>query len=100
MKKLLVFALFFSTTFAHASRMDTLILMADNSILQTLQNQSGEIVTFEVLQRDFVKAEACRDLALRTDIIILQSPHKREWTCVSQFVKTAKFFEVSETVCN
>ena len=101
MKKLLVFALFLSAT-AHAGRMDEIVIMTQESIAQTLNLAGGLEHTIQFVSQDFVKANPYRDLAVETKVLVTNVPtiQKHEWTCVTQFVKTPKFFEVSETNCN
>ena len=99
MKKLLVFALLFGSI-AQASRMDDILIMTEESIQQTLL-LIDPALTYEVTAQDFTKAADDRDLAIKSDLMVLDtSRHStQQWTCVTQFVKTAKFFKVSETEC-
>ena len=104
MKKLLVFALLLSamtSATAQAGRMDEIVIMADESIYQTLNLTYGGDDQVEFHQRGFVQAEPFRDLAVETKLTVTNVPtmNKQEWTCATQFVKTPKFFKVSETFC-
>lgn len=98
MKKLLVFVLLLGST-AHAGKIDEILIMTDESIQQTLGLY--EPGAYEVTDQDFTKAAAERDLAIKTELIELRGPRNaaQQWTCVTQFVKTPKFFKVSETEC-
>ena len=99
MKKLLIFALLAGST-AHAGRMDEILIMTDESIQQTLGLY--EAGAYQVTSQDFTKAAPERDLAIKTELILRSEPRNaaQQWTCVTQFVKTPKFFKVSETECN
>lgn len=99
MKKLLAFILFASSP-ALAGRMDEIVIMTSESIEATLGlNQSG--LNYEITYQDFIKAAPGRDLAVLSKVLVTNSYNQenQEWTCVTQFVKTPKFFEVSETEC-
>lgn len=96
MKKLLVFALLASST-AMAGRMDEIVIMTMESVEQTLDLNS--VYSYQITKQDFVRAAALRDLAVQTDLVVTRDGKNQEWTCVTQFVKTATFFKVSETDC-
>lgn len=99
MKKLLVFVLLLGST-AFAGRMDEILIMTDESIQQTL-NLHEEGLTYQILSQDFTKAAPDRDLAIKSELIVLNGARNstQQWTCATQFVKTPKFFKVSETEC-
>lgn len=99
MKKLLAFALFFASP-AWAGRMDEIVMMTLQSVSTTLGVNHDEI-SVKVTSQDFTKAAPQRDLALKSILLLtnVNTQENQEWTCVTQFVKTPKFFEVSETEC-
>jgi hypothetical protein len=99
MKKLLVFVLLLGST-AWASRMDDILIMTEESIQYAIRVNDPNM-TYEIIAQDFTKAAAERDLAIKTDLHVTNGARNRteQWTCVTQFVKTPKFFKVSETDC-
>ncbi|WP_374076382.1 hypothetical protein [Bdellovibrio bacteriovorus] len=100
MKKLLVFALLAASP-AMAGRMDEIVIMTLESVEETLGLPSSSEFPFTVTSQDFTKAAPSRDLAVKTELFVTnENGTNQEWTCVTQFVKTPKFFKVSETDCN
>lgn len=99
MKKLLVFIVL-ASSIAHAGRMDEILIMTEESIQQTLNLQNPDVV-YQIMEQDFTKAAPERDLAIRSDLLVLTEAKNstQQWTCVTQFVKTPRFFKVSETEC-
>ncbi|GEM_PF-1731381 len=99
MKKLLVFALLAAVP-AMAGRMDEIVIMTTESVEQSLGLLDPN-VTYQITSQDFTKAAVARDLAVKTELVVtkVDSGKSQEWTCVTQFVKTPRFFEVSETDC-
>lgn len=100
MKKLLVFALFSSlASVVQAGRIDDILIMTEESIQATLGLYSPERA-YEISEQDFTKAAPGMDLAIRSNVTVFSRTNNTEqWTCVTQFVKTPKFFGVSKTEC-
>ncbi|MBV2167191.1 MAG: hypothetical protein KUL82_00680 [Bdellovibrio sp.] len=99
MKKLLVFVLLAASP-AFAGRIDEIVIMTTESVEETLNLLNGD-QTYEITSQDFTTAAPGNELAVETQLVVrnMHTGRNQEWTCVTQFVKTPKFFEVSETVC-
>lgn len=81
--------------------MDEIVSMTMESIEETLQ-LNGTDFAFEIISYEFTKAGPNRDIAVKSAVLVtnLTTEKNQEWTCVTHFVKTPKFFKISETECN
>lgn len=99
MKKLLVFALLAASP-AFAGRIDEIQIMTTEDVEFTLnlwQNRESYQITYQ----NFTTPTEGHDLAVKTELVV-KNPNQgnQEWTCVTQFVKTPRFFEITKTVCH
>ncbi|WP_347355804.1 hypothetical protein [Bdellovibrio sp.] len=100
MKKLLVFALLASST-AFAGRVDEIQIMTTEDVEFTLNLWNTPGRTYEITYQNFTQASEGHDLAVETKLIVTNAGQgNQEWTCVTQFVKTPRFFEITKTVCH
>ncbi|WII72754.1 hypothetical protein QJS83_02575 [Bdellovibrio sp. 22V] len=99
MKKLLVFALLAASP-AFAGRIDEIVIMTTESVEETLSLLDAD-KTYQITYQDFTTPDQGYDLAVQTKLNVrnVHSGRNQEWTCVTQFVKTPRFFDVSKTDC-
>ncbi|CAE81184.1 hypothetical protein AB1A81_17560 [Bdellovibrio bacteriovorus] len=99
MKKLLVFALLAASP-AFAGRVDEIQIMTTEDVEFTLnlwQNRASYQITYQ----NFTTPSEGHDLAVQTKLVVnMPNQGNQEWTCVTQFVKTPRFFEITKTVCH
>lgn len=97
MKKLLVFILLIGST-AFAGRVDEIGIMAMEDSEFTLGLNAS--MNYEMTYQNFTTPLQGMDLAVKTEFTVQNSDGtKQVWTCVTQFVKTPKFFNISKTDC-
>ncbi|UOF00481.1 hypothetical protein ACES2L_15815 [Bdellovibrio bacteriovorus] len=97
MKRLFIFILLIGST-AMAGRVDEIGIMAMEDAEFTLGLNA--FMNYEVTYQDFTTPEKEHDLAVKTEITLNKvDGTKHVWTCVTQFVKTPKFFEITKTDC-
>lgn len=100
MKILLVFALLAASP-AFAGRIDEIQIMTTEDVEFTLNLWNRPEVSYEITYQNFTAPTAGHDLAVETKLVT-KDPNQgnQEWTCVTQFVKTPRFFKISKTVCH
>jgi len=99
-KKFLVIALLMAST-AHAGDIKELGIMATEDVEETL-NLLDLDYRYRVVDQGFADAIEGADVAVKTSVKVqnLITGQTKEWTCVTQFVKTATFFDIFATICN
>ncbi|KYG68896.1 hypothetical protein AZI87_06615 [Bdellovibrio bacteriovorus] len=99
MKKLLIFILLAASP-ALAGRIDEIVIMTTESVEETLDLWNTD-KTYEITYQDFTTPDQGFDLAVKTKLNVknVRESQNQEWTCVTQFVKTPRFFDVSKTDC-
>ncbi|WP_413585772.1 hypothetical protein [Bdellovibrio sp. HCB274] len=100
MKKLLVIALLFASTTAHAGRIKEVVIMATEDVEQTL-NLLNPDFRYVIKGQGFTEADDSTGTAIQTVVAVrnLITMQTREWTCTTQFHKAPEFFEITYTIC-
>ncbi|MFM6929345.1 MAG: hypothetical protein ACKOX6_12835 [Bdellovibrio sp.] len=100
MKKFLVIALLMAST-AHAGGIKELSILATEDVEETL-NLLDLDYRYKIVTQDFAEKTEGADVAVQTVVKVqnLITGQTKEWTCVTQFVKTATFFDIFSTICN
>ncbi|MGE5086432.1 MAG: hypothetical protein ACM3MG_09050 [Bacillota bacterium] len=100
MKKFLVIALLMAST-AHAGDIKELSALATADVEDTLDLLDLDY-RYKIVSQDFGEKTEGSDIAVQTIVKVqnLITGQTKEWTCVTQFVKTPKFFDIFSTICN
>ena len=100
MKKFLVIALLMAST-AHAGGVKEIGIMATEDVEETLDLSSPDY-RYKILSQGLIPATDGADVAVQTTVKLqnLITGQTKEWTCVTQFVKTPTFFDIWSTICN
>lgn len=100
MKTFLVIALLMASA-AHAGDIKEIGIMATEDVEITLDLSNPDYRS-KILNQGLITATDGADVAVQTTVKIqnLITGRTKEWTCVTQFVKTPTFFEIWSTICN
>lgn len=83
-----------------AGRMNEVVILSLESIEQKLGLDSAAH-QYQVLHQEFTTTKIDAGLAVQTQLVVthILGGTTQQWTCVTQFVRTARFFEVLKTEC-
>ncbi|MGZ3775235.1 MAG: hypothetical protein ACXVCY_03745 [Pseudobdellovibrionaceae bacterium] len=98
MKTIIVVLLLCSNAFAGGLK--EVAIMATESVEENLFLNDGDH-SYQITSQDLATPEENANFAIETKVTIrsIHSGRTENWTCLTQFIKTAEFFKVSKTDC-
>lgn len=96
--KTIAFTILMLSSAAFAGNFKEISIMAGDSVLEYLSDGDH---TYQILKQQLIRTEGNSSFAVETTVqaTSIHSARVTVWNCISQFVKTNDFFEVSKTGC-